>query len=71
MALLSGSGLVVDQVDVEAHSECFEDGQVMWRLCAPDNCAIIPKGNTELIIAFINVSFLCCLYPQAMFSVNT
>ena len=44
----SGSGLVIEKVDIAASSECFEDGVIRWMVCAEDNCAMINKGKPDI-----------------------
>ena len=40
--------LAVDQVDIEALATCYEDGQVTWRLCGGEQCALLPSGMWRL-----------------------
>ena len=44
------TGLTVERVEIEALSKCYEDGQVMWRLCGGEQCALLPPGRCFISI---------------------
>ena len=42
------TGMVVDRVEVQLLSRCYEDGRVSWRLCGDSECVIMRPGKPSL-----------------------
>ncbi|KAK2146873.1 hypothetical protein LSH36_581g03053 [Paralvinella palmiformis] len=42
---LQGTGLVADRMDIQALSTCYENGCIWWRICADEQCAVLPSDG--------------------------
>ena len=39
--------MVIDKVEVELQSRCYEDGQVSWKFCGDSECAVMRPGKYD------------------------